>query len=264
MRRVALARVSLGMAAGMILAAPLASRAAPAPAAASPAAASPAAPPHAAAPAPAQPDPSAAFYPPAARAAGVEGSATVRCSRDEHLALVNCTLVSEIPTGQGFGAAALAMAAQSKDNPKVDIPELKTRASADTVVRFSLHPPSVTPDITLMAHVMSSPKILTKPTDAQIKEAYPVRALSDQVEGGAIMVCAVSDQGTLASCHVAREAPNGYGFGQAAVELAPDFKLSPAQVDGETINGAPVTLSVPFRVTDPDAPLSLDTKPAPK
>jgi TonB family protein len=232
----------------------------PAPAAAHPAVAHAATP---AAPAPAaQPDPSAVYYPAAARAAGVEGSATVRCSRNEHLALVNCSLVSETPTGQGFGAAALAMAALSKENPKVDLPELKTQASADTVLRFSLHPPSVTPDITLMAHVMSTPKILTKPTAAQIKEAYPVRALSDQVEGGAIIVCAVTGQGSLASCRVAREVPNGYGFGQAAVDLAPDFKMAPALVDGEPINGAPVTLTVPFRSDDPTAPLTLDTKPA--
>jgi TonB family protein len=272
MRRVALAQIALGVAAGVMLAAPLASRAdppAPAPpTTAPPPTAPPAAAPrpaasHATAPAPAaQPDPSAAFYPAAARAAGVEGSATIRCSRSEHLALVNCSLVSETPTGQGFGAAALAMAAQSPANPKVDIPEMKTRASADTVLHFSLHPPSVTPDVTLMAHVMSGPTILTKPTDAQIKEVYPVRALSDQVEGGAIIVCTVSEQGVLASCRVAREVPDSYGFGQAAIDLAPHFKMAPAQVDGEPIGGAPVTLTVPFRSADPTAPLTLDTKPA--
>ena len=245
-------RVVVLVAAGVMLAAPLASRADPPPATA-----------HAAAPAPAaQPDPAMAFYPAAARAAGVEGQAIIRCSRDEHLALVNCSLVSEAPTGQGFGAAALAMAAQSKDNPKVDLPELKTEASADTVVRFSLHPPGVTPDITLMAHAMISPKILTKPTPAQIQAAYPVRALSDQVEGGAIMDCSVTDKGELQACRVAREVPSGYGFGQAAVDLAADFKLSPAQIDGEVVGGAAVRITVPFRSEDPTAPLSLDTKPA--
>jgi len=256
MRIVTLARMALGVAAA--LAAPLAARADP-PSAAPP---HPAAA-HAAAPAPAaQPDPSAVFYPAAARAAGVEGSATIRCSRSEHLALVNCSLVSETPTGQGFGAAALTMAAQSPPNPKVDIPEMKTEASADITLHFSLHPPSVTPDVTVMAHVMSRPKILTKPTDAQIKAVYPVRALSDQVEGGAIITCTVSEQGALASCRVAREVPTGYGFGQAAIDLAPDFKMAPAQVDGEVAPGAAVTLTVPFRSDDPTAPLSLDTKPA--
>jgi len=245
------------VAAGMTLAAPLASRADPPAAHAAP-------PAHAAAPAPAaQPDPVLAFYPAAARAAGVEGQATIRCSRDEHLALVGCSLVSETPTGQGFGAAALAMAAQSPDNPKVDLPELKTEASADTLLRFSLHPPGITPDITLMAHTMSPPKILTKPTPAQIQAAYPVRALSDQVEGGAVMVCAVTDKGELQACRLDREEPSGYGFGQAALDLAVDFKLTPAQIDGEVVSGAAVHINVPFRSEDPTAPLSLDTKPAP-
>jgi TonB family protein len=248
------------MAAGMTAAAPLASRAdsPPAPHAAT----ATAAPAHAAAPA-AQPDPALAFYPAAARAAGIEGSATIRCSRNEHLGLVNCALVSETPTGQGFGAAALAMAAQSKDNPKVDIPELKTQASADTVVKFHLHPPGITPDLTLMAHTMASPKILSKPTAAQIQAAYPVRALSDQVEGAAIIVCTVGARGELSACRVGREEPGGYGFGQAAVDLAPDFKLAPAEIDGEPVGGAPVSIAVAFTAADPSAPLSLDTKPPP-
>ena len=89
-----------------------------------------------------------------------------------------------------------------------------------------------------------------------------MRALSDQVEGGAIITCTVSEQGALASCRVAREVPTGYGFGQAAIDLAPDFKMAPAQVDGEVAPGAAVTLTVPFRSDDPTAPLSLDTKPA--
>jgi TonB family protein len=249
MRTVALA------AAGMMAAAPLATHADPAPHAAP-------APAHAAVAAPATaPDPVLAFYPAGARAAGVEGQATLRCARNEHLALVNCALVSETPAGQGFGAAALAMAAQSKDNPKVDLPALKTEASADTVIKFQLHPPDITPDITLMAHTISAPKIVAKPTPAQIQAAYPVRALSDQVEGGAIIACTVTERGDLNACHVGREEPAGYGFGQAAVDLAPDFKMSPARIDGDPVGGAPVNIAVGFTAADPSAPLSLETKP---
>jgi len=233
MRRVGQVQVALG-AAAVLVAAPIHGRADPPPAAAA----------HATISAPVKEDPSAAYYPAAARAAGVEGSATIRCSRDEHLALIRCTLVSETPTGQGFGAAALAMAARSPENPKVDLPALKSEASADTTLRFTLHPAKVAPDIT------------------QIQAAYPVRALSDQVEGGAIIVCAVTRQGGLASCRVGREAPAGYGFGQAAVDLAPDFKMAPAEVDTQPIDGAPIAITVPFRVADPDAPLTLGAKPA--
>src|ERR1022692_4290605 len=58
------------------------------------------------------PDAMLAFYPAAARAAGLEGAAVIHCVRNEHLALKGCALVSETPAGHGFGAAALAMAAR--------------------------------------------------------------------------------------------------------------------------------------------------------
>src|SRR5580658_4374393 len=66
-------------------------------------------------PPPAGSPPVLGFYPQAALAAGVGGEATLLCARTEHGALVDCKLREEQPTGQGFGAAALALAAQSVD-----------------------------------------------------------------------------------------------------------------------------------------------------
>jgi len=211
---------------------------------------------------PAQPDAALAYYPDAARAAGVEGQAVIRCSRNEHLKLVRCSLVSETPAGQGFGAAALAMAAQSPDNPKVNMPEMLSNASADQTIKFTLHPPDIEPDVTRMAHTVTGPSIITQPTRAQIEAAYPVRALADQVRGGAAMVCTVSETGHLNACRVADELPAGYGFGQAAVDLAVDFLVKPSQLDGQPVGGRQVRVTVSFNTTDPDAPLSLQTRPA--
>jgi TonB family protein len=240
---------------------------------ADPPAGAPAPPPHAATPPP-QPAPKPApqpddtfltFYPPAARAAGVEGEATIKCARTEHLAMTGCTLVSETPAGQGFGAAALAMAAQSKDNPKLSLREVATMAPQETTLRFSLHPPGIAPDITRMAHVLSNPSIVTKPTTAQIQAAYPARALDDQVQGGAIIDCVVNETGALQECRVAAESPDGYGFGQAAVDLAGDFVMKPGQLDGDPVGGRPVRISVAFTspTGDPAAPLTLGVKPPP-
>jgi hypothetical protein len=246
-RRTMRVRIAELVAAGALASTPLALHAAPA--------ASPA-------PAAAQPDPVLAFYPAAARAAGVEGQATIRCSRNEHLKLVRCSIVSESPSGQGFGDAALAMAAQSKDNPKVTMPDVATAASADQIVKFTLHPPNISPDITRMAHVVSNPTMVTQPTRAQIEAAYPVRALADSVRGGAEMVCIVDATGHLESCRVSAEDPSGYGFGQAAVDLASDFLLKPGKLDGEPVSGRQVRVTVAFATGDPDAPLSLQTRPA--
>jgi len=238
------------------------------PALAEPAAAAPAAPPSAAlasaappsaAPAP---DPALVFYPAAARAAGIEGQAVLSCAHDAHLAVRNCTLVSETPAGQGFGAAALAMAAQSPDNPKVDLPGEAAKPPQPLTLRFTLGPPQILPDITRMGHVVVRPEVISQPTAAQIQAAYPERALADQIEGAAAIDCEVGVDGRLAGCHVAGELPAGFGFGQATLDLAGDFLMKPRSIDGQPVAGAIVRVGVSFKASDADAPLSLDTKPA--
>jgi TonB family protein len=207
-------------------------------------------------------NPILSFYPVAARAAGVEGSAVIRCKRDEHLALTGCELVSETPAGQGFGAAALAMAAKSPQNPRLRLKDADAQPAADIAVQFTLRPPYIAPDVTRMAHLVRAAEIVAKPTDAQVQAAYPPRALDNAIQGGATIECVVTDAGRLAECHVYEESPTGYGFGQAALDLAGDFTMKPRTVDGEAVTGTPVRISVAFTPNDPTAPLSLQTKPA--
>ncbi|HTX48254.1 MAG TPA: energy transducer TonB [Caulobacteraceae bacterium] len=204
-----------------------------------------------------------AFYPAAARAAGLEGQAVITCERNEHLALRACTLVSETPAGQGFGAAALALAAKSPDNPKVDIADPKVRPPITVTVNFRLHPaPGIYPDLSQMGHTVLQPALLSAPTFAQIQAAYPVRALSDGVDGVAILDCFVTDKGRLDACRLYAENPTGYGFGAAALDLAADFTLEPRRFDGDPVGGAEVHVPVPFQVHDPTAPLELKTTPS--
>lgn len=205
-----------------------------------------------------------AFYPPAAKAAGVEGSAVIRCGHDEHLAVKDCVLVSETPAGQGFGAAALAMAARAPDNPKLDFPDEPAKPPQEVEIRFSLRPPAISPDVTRMAHTIGQPAIVTKPTTAQIQAAYPVRALDNQIEGDAFMDCVVMVDGKLTGCRIAGESPTGFGFGQAALDLAADYQLKPRYLDGEPNGGAQVRLGVRFSTADPTAPLTLGVKPPAK
>jgi TonB family protein len=234
-----------------------AAKPAPKPAAAAPAATPPAAPPK-------PTDAFLLFYPDAAKAAGIEGEAVLHCRRNEHLALTGCVLVSETPEGQGFGSAALKMADQAQDNPKIDQPEVKAAPAADVRIQFTLRPPAITPDITRMAHLFTNPQIVAKPTDAQIQAAYPARALDDQVSGGAAIRCLVTASGKLAACRVISETPDGYGFGSAALDVAADFTMKPGTLDNEPAGDRPVTITVAFTPNDPTAPLSLDTKPPPK
>lgn len=210
----------------------------------------------------AQPSAALAYYPAAARAAGLEGEAKLHCDRDARLGLRSCQLVSETPAGQGFGAAALALAALSPDNPKVDLPDAASHPPLDVTLRFSLHPPAITPDLTQMGHLVTQPSLLAKPTRAQIEAAYPVRAFSDGVDGAAVIDCLVTAKGALASCRLVDERPTGYGFGAAALDLAADYTLKPRLLDGEAIAGAEVQVPVRFQAQDPSAPLELKTAPA--
>jgi TonB family protein len=204
-----------------------------------------------------------ANYPPAARAAGVEGQALIRCTHNEHLALKGCVLISETPAGQGFGAAALAMAAQSPDNPKLSFPDEPARPPEDLTITFTPRPPAISPDVTRMAHTITKASIINQPTRAQIQAAYPERALADQIEGGAAIDCVVTAAGKLVGCQLAAESPTGFGFGQATLDLAGDFLMKPRYLDGEAVDGANVRVGVSFTAADPTAPLSLDAKPRP-
>ena len=199
------------------------------------------------------------FFPAAAKG---DGQAVIRCTRNEHLALKGCVLVSETPAGQGFGAAALAMAAQSPDNPKLDFADEPAKPPEDLTVTFGQTPPSISPDLTRMAHTITRATIVSQPTRAQILAAYPERALSNQIEGGAAIDCEVTAAGKLAACQLAAETPAGFGFGQATLDLSGDFVMKPRLVDGEPVDGATVRVGVSFTAADPTAPLSLDTKPA--
>jgi len=57
-------------------------------------------------------------YPPAARAAGIEGQAVIRCTVGTTGRVYNCVAVAERPAGHGFGQAAVAMAQYLRISPK--------------------------------------------------------------------------------------------------------------------------------------------------
>ena len=232
--------------------------------AASPAVAAPtlAPAPAASAPAAPTPDPILAYYPAAARAAGVEGQADLRCDRDPHLKLANCALVSESPAGQGFGAAALAIAAQAVGNPAIQLDDPAKRPTVTFTMRFTLKPESITPNVLMAPHTVVQPTIAQAPTPADFQRAYPARALDDGVAGAALLDCLVTKAGLLSACRIFRETPPGYGFGAAALDVAKDYVMRPRLIDGAPVDGAEVQLPVSFNQADPTAPLTLGTPPA--
>jgi TonB family protein len=58
----------------------------------------------------------------------------------------------------------------------------------------------------------------------------------------------VTARGRLTGCVVKSESPPGWGFGEAALELAPRFRMKPQTRDGRATNEGVVTVPVHFWV----------------
>ncbi len=182
-----------------------------------------------------------ASYPPAARSAGVEGSAVLACDASEHLLLRQCRLVSEDPAGYGFGAAALALAARSRENRKVTLP-----AGLRTIpVTFKLNPLSIIPDLSQPIHVVTPPSVLRGPSGEQMQLAYPALAPRG-LRGYVLLACQVTRFGDVRRCGVEEETPGGVGFAEAALGLIPFYRMKPGLIDGAVVAGARIRLPFEF------------------
>jgi TonB family protein len=85
---------------------------------------------------------------------------------------------------------------------------------------------------------------LAQPTASEMDAAYPLRARRADVEGRALLRCRLADNGQLSECMVVDEAPAGFGFGNAALALAPKFRRAGGQQGNR-----PVDLPIVFRLS---------------
>ncbi|THD53711.1 TonB family protein [Phenylobacterium sp.] len=75
---------------------------------------------------------------------------------------------------------------------------------------------------------------------------WPALAYQTGAEGRVRLNCKVDTHGLAETCHVVSESPAGKGFGAAALELRPTFKLVPRKgPDGQPVT-APMTLNLTF------------------
>jgi TonB family protein len=195
---------------------------------------------------PASPVSVTAFYPVGALAAGVEGQALILCHPTERRVLADCTVTSESPRDQGFGAAALAIAAAAPPAPVFNMTE--TGQSLPFQFSFKAHPTSVLPDL-LHPSMRGAPNWISRPSGDQISATYPRGALVKGVSGRVVMKCVVDAGGGMTNCGVESEDPAGLGFGDGALKLARRFKLSTFTDDGWPTVGA--NISIPIRWVAP-------------
>ena len=74
---------------------------------------------------------------------------------------------------------------------------------------------------------------------------YPRGALSQGVGGIVVLRCKVAVAGKLKDCVIHEETPPGFGFGEAALQAAPELTALPG-LPG-VVPGATVQYSITFR-----------------
>lgn len=83
-----------------------------------------------------------------------------------------------------------------------------------------------------------------KPNGADIAAIYPQKAQREEKAGWAVMECQTQASGDLKDCRLLGEAPANYGFGAAALKLAPKFKLDPKKNDPAELAGGVVAIPI--------------------
>lgn len=92
---------------------------------------------------------------------------------------------------------------------------------------------------------VENPAWIGQPDPAAFRANYPDEAVTQQVEGQATIECLVRLDTTL-TCTAINEAPLGWGFGAAAIEIAKTFRVRPARRNGRDIEGGRVRRTIHF------------------
>lgn len=177
------------------------------------------------------PEDAQAVYPKAAAEKRLEGRATLKCGVSADGFLKDCASIAEEPAGQGFGAAALAIA------PKFQMAKVTKDGVpvAGGVVRVPIRFANPT---------QMQAGFRRMPSTDDMAKVYPKKALGRKVAGQAVIDCGVATDGNLYDCALSSETPMNYEFGQAALQLAPLFNLEPRMKDGKPVRYA---VSIPIK-----------------
>ena len=82
------------------------------------------------------------------------------------------------------------------------------------------------------------------PTSADMAKFYPEKALDVGKEGGAVLRCSVRKDRSLTNCALSSETPEGFGFGEAALQLSKLFRMKTGAKPGSHVT-IPIQFQTP-------------------
>lgn len=186
----------------------------------------------------------AAVYPPEALKAGLGGRATLDCVTTAEGLLTNCRVEGEDPPGAGFGAAVLALSTRFKMRPMTKDGHPIGGGKVRIPIVFRPAPAAASAPET----VLQRPHWVQKPTGHDLALVYPKGAAAHGQEGRAFIRCSITAEGRLTACTVPEETPPGMGFGEAALKLAPLFRMEGLSQEGRSVAGGTVMIPIVFRL----------------
>jgi TonB family protein len=174
-------------------------------------------------------------YPTHAAQASISGAVQMRCSASAAGALQNCTVISEAPTGEGFGVAALSLASGMELKPA-------TADGKPVAGRSFIVPVKFDPDVLKGGTTITRPDWVRVPTNDELIHYIPSSAAANG--GRTLLHCYVTNRGLMDRCSVMNEAPTGHGYGGAALALTELFVMRPMTVDGQPVGGADINIPI--------------------
>lgn len=182
------------------------------------------------------------FWP---QGAAGEAWAFMECRASPTHELTNCRVLSETPRGAGFGAAALKLAPAYRIGATA--PDGFPSEGRRVKVRVWFHPPQM----------ITQPDWAHRPSPEEFARFYPVRAVTP---GRVKLDCGVQADGTLTGCSIAQDTAPGQGYAEAAMKMAPSFRMKPLVRDGQPVTGARV--QIPIQFGNPGRPVEIVQVPS--